>query len=220
MTNPNINIQTIQTKRYPCMLLDPAWPMQQKTGSRGAGRHYPLLTLDQIKSLPVASLADPDSSHCWLWVTNAALRYGYEVLEAWGFTPMSILTWVKPRYGLGQYIRNASEHILLGVRGNAPAMFHGQSSWFMAPLQRHSEKPQEIYDIIERISPGPRLELFARKRRHGWDAWGLDVPSDIFIPRFPVPTYTFSSAALAQTAGTLLYKANTATNNDTRNGDE
>jgi N6-adenosine-specific RNA methylase IME4 len=180
----------MSNKLYRTIMADPPWDVQQKGGknSLGAGRHYNLMTLDEIKAMPVADLADPESSHCWLWVTNATLRHGYDVLEAWGFTPRSPLTWCKPRFTLGQYLRNSTEHVLLGTRGKAPVLFRSQPTWMFAPLQEHSHKPEEQYDIIERVSPGPYLELFARRRRNGWAAWGDQIESDVDIPGYPVPS--------------------------------
>jgi N6-adenosine-specific RNA methylase IME4 len=167
------------------ILADPPWDVQQK-GERGAQAHYRLMTVAQVKAMPVSGLAAPDA-HCWLWVTNATLRAGFEVLEAWGFTPRSPLTWIKPRLGLGNYLRNATEHLILGTRGNAPVRFRAQPTWMFAPLQDHSHKPEEQYAVIERISDGPFLELFARRRQPGWQAWGDQIDSDITIPGYPVP---------------------------------
>jgi N6-adenosine-specific RNA methylase IME4 len=173
-------------KLYKTIMADPPWDIQQK-GHRGAIMHYDLMTLDQIKAMPIANLAEPDS-HCWLWVTNATLRQGFDVLEAWGFTPRSTLTWAKTRLGLGNYLRNCTEHVLLGTRGNAPVLFRAQPNWLFAPLQDHSHKPEEIFPIIERVSPGPPyLELFARRHQPGWDAWGNQIESDVEIPGYPVP---------------------------------
>ena len=168
------------------VLADPPWDVQQK-GERGAQAHYRLMTVAQVKGMPVSGLAAPDA-HCWLWVTNATLRAGFEVLEAWGFTPRSPLTWIKPRLGLGNYLRNATEHLILGTRGNAPVRFRAQPTWMFAPLQDHSHKPEEQYAVIERISDGPFLELFARRRQPGWQAWGDQISSDIEVPGYPVPT--------------------------------
>ena len=100
------------------ILADPPWDVQQK-GAYGAERHYSLMSLERIKELPVATLAS-DNAHLWLWVTNATLRDGYDVMESWGFTPRSPLTWIKPRFTLGVYLRNATEHLILGTRGKAP----------------------------------------------------------------------------------------------------
>lgn len=165
------------TGPYATVLADPPWDLQQ-VGRRGAERHYRLLTASQIAALPVARLVAPDA-HLWLWVTNAALHAGRVVLEAWGFSYRSCLTWIKPRFGMGQYLRNQTEHLLLGVRGRAPVQFRGQGTWLYAPLQEHSHKPEEQYAVIERCSRGPYLELFARRRRPGWHVWGNQVESDI-----------------------------------------
>lgn len=88
------------------------------------------------------------------------------------------------------YIRNASEIVLFGTRGKCPVKFKAQPNWLFAPVQDHSHKPEEMYDIIERLSPGDYLELFARRPRHGWDAWGNEIASDIVIPGYPVPVYS------------------------------
>lgn len=173
-------------RRFRTILADPPWDVQQK-GSLGAQAHYPLLDLAAIKALPVGDLAAPDA-HLWLWVTNATLRAGYDVMEAWGFTPRSPLTWIKPRLGVGNYLRNTTEHLILGTRGHAPVRFRAQPTWMFAPLQDHSHKPEEQYAVIERISEGPFLELFARRRQPGWAAWGNEIDSDIRVPGYPVPS--------------------------------
>jgi len=175
--------------RFKTILADPPWDVQQK-GRLGAATHYRLMTLDAIKGMPVSELAAADA-HCWLWVTNATLRAGYDVMEAWGFTPRSPLTWIKPRLGLGQYLRNATEHLILGTRGQAPVNFKAQPTWMFAPLQEHSHKPEEQYAVIERISDGPYLELFARRRPPSsgdWSVWGNEIDGDISIPGYPVPS--------------------------------
>ena len=177
-----------QHKKYKTILADPPWDIQQK-GTYGAVNHYDLMTLDRIKAMPIADLVEEDS-HLWLWVTNATLlRHGQDVVEAWGFTPRSVFTWVKPRFNLGVYLRNSTEHMILATRGKAPVKFKGQGTWGFFPLQDHSHKPEEQYAIIERVSPGPYLELFARRRQPGWDCWGNDseITSDIEIPGHPVP---------------------------------
>ena len=174
---------------FKTILADPPWDVQQK-GALGAASHYKLMTLDHIQAMPIADLAAVDA-HCWLWVTNATLRSGYDVMESWGFTPRSPLTWIKPRIGLGQYLRNATEHLILGTRGHAPVNFRAQPTWMFAPLQEHSHKPEEQYAVIERVSDGPYLELFARRRppsNADWSIWGDEVDADIVIPGYPVPS--------------------------------
>ena len=164
-------------KTYATILADPPWDIQQK-GQLGANQHYQLMTIDQIQKLPVALLAQTDA-HLWLWATNAALEQAYAVVRAWGFVPRSLLTWFKPYIGLGNYLRNCTEQLIFATRGHAPVLVRNQPNWLFAIRQEHSHKPEEIYDIIERCSPGPYLELFARRQRVGWDAWGDEVASDI-----------------------------------------
>lgn len=165
--------------RYRTILADPSWDIDQR-GNYGAIQHYPLMSLEAICNLRVDRLAAEDA-HLWLWVTNAALYSGHHVMQTWGFTYRSCLTWIKPRLGLGNYLRNQTEHLLLGTRGTAPVLFRGQGTWLYAPTQDHSHKPEEQYAVIERCSPGPYLELFARHKRPGWDVWGDEVTCDIAL---------------------------------------
>jgi N6-adenosine-specific RNA methylase IME4 len=181
--------QSKTTTKFRTILADPPWDIQQK-GERGAERHYALMNLERIKAMPVADLATADA-HLWLWVTNATLREGYDVAEAWGFTVRSPLTWVKFRLGLGAYLRNSTEHLLFATRGKAPVKFRSQPTWINAPVQEHSRKPDEQYAVIERISDGPYLELFARRKppsNAAWSVWGNQIDSDIAIPGYPVPS--------------------------------
>jgi len=184
-----IAAQLTASSKFRTILADPPWDIQQK-GDRGAERHYKLMNLDRIKAMPVDALAE-DDAHLWLWVTNATLRDGYDVAEAWGFTVRSPLTWVKFRLGLGAYLRNSTEHLLFATRGKAPVRFRSQPTWINAPVQEHSRKPDEQYAVIERISDGPYLELFARRRPPSlrtWSVWGNQIESDISVPGYPVPS--------------------------------
>jgi N6-adenosine-specific RNA methylase IME4 len=181
-------VATATPRRFRTILADPPWDIQQR-GARGAQCHYDLLSLDRIEAMPIADLAE-DDAHLWLWVTNATLRHGYDVAEAWGFTVRSPLTWIKFRLGLGNYLRNATEHLLFATKGKAPVNFRSQPTWVNAPVQDHSHKPEEQYALIERISPGPYIELFARRRplsRSDWSVWGNQIDSDVSIPGYPLP---------------------------------
>lgn len=178
----------LQSKKYKTILADPPWDINQK-GKRGAIRHYPLMPLDQIKAMPVADLSE-ENAHLYLWIPNGLLPEGLEVVKAWGFTYRSPIYWIKPRMTLGVYVRSASETCLFATRGRAPVKFHAQPNWLFAPLQDHSHKPEEQFAIIERLSDGPYLELFARRRQPGWDVWGNEIDSDIVIPGYPVPQYS------------------------------
>ena len=173
---------------FATILVDPPWPAQ------GGEKHYRTMSLARIKALPVGALAARDA-HLWLWTTNALLPTAYEVAEAWGFTVRSPLTWVKFRLGLGgrYQLRNATEQLLFCTRGKAPLGSRSQPTWFNAPVTEHSRKPAEQFAIIERVSPGPYLELFARRRPESnqpWAVWGDQVDSDIRIPGFAVPRYS------------------------------
>lgn len=175
--------------RFRTILADPPWDIQQK-GGRGADQHYPLMSLADIKAMPVRDMVADDAA-LWLWVTNATLRDGYDVAEAWGFTVRAPLTWIKFRLGLGTYLRNTTEHVLFATRGKLSVNFRAQPTWINAPVQDHSHKPEEQFAIIERISDGPYLELFARRRPPStadWSVWGNEVDSDIAVPGYPVPS--------------------------------
>lgn len=178
------------TKQFRVIYADPPWSPGQQ-GPLGAIRHYDLLDLETIKALPVDTISAPDSV-CFLWVTNAVLVDGYDVLRAWGFTPYKTpLTWTKPRLGLGTWLRSSTEHLLIGTRGKIKPNFRSQPSWLLAPVAQHSVKPDEIYAIIQRLADGPYLELFARRRPpsdKAWSVWGLEIDADIHLPGFPVPS--------------------------------
>ena len=191
-------------KKYSVVLADPPWDIQQK-GAHGAAKHYDLMNLDDIKKMGEA-IQDitEDNAHLWLWVTNATIPYVKEILEEWGFTYRSILTWCKPRIQLGVYLRNATEQVIFATRGKAPVGFKAQPTWQFWPMQDHSHKPEELYAIIERVSgklnlneeqiesgvKNKKLELFARRPTPGWDVWGNEIDSDISLAEFgyPVPS--------------------------------
>lgn len=179
------------SKKFKTILADPPWEIAQK-GKLGASRHYNLMSLEAIKNIPVTDLSE-DNAHLWLWTYPAALEQSFEVVRAWGFEPKSIFTWVKPRLGLGNYLRNCTEQMIFATRGKAPIKFKGQMNWGMFPVQDHSHKPEEVYSIIERCSDGDYLELFARRpvpSDKNWSIWGNEIKSDIIIPNYPVPEYS------------------------------
>lgn len=171
-----------QVGRYQTVLADPPW-LEKGGGTirRGADRHYPLMPTKEISALPVKAWAAPDA-HLYLWVTNNFLEAGIDVIYAWGFRYVTTITWMKDRIGLGQYFRGITEHCLFGVRGSLPyAMtedghrLQGVTGFFEAPRGEHSVKPEALRQMAEKVSPGPRLEMFARRPADGWDVWGNDV---------------------------------------------
>jgi N6-adenosine-specific RNA methylase IME4 len=138
------------------------------------------MSVDEIQALPIQPLIDTPA-HLYLWVPNALLADGISVMASWGFTYKSNLVWYKTRKdggpdgrGVGFYFRNVTELVLFGVRGSMRTLQAGRRevNLFASRKREHSRKPDELYDIIERCSPGPYLELFARHPRPGWSQWG------------------------------------------------
>lgn len=168
-------------KQYGTILADPPW-LERGGGKikRGADRHYPLMHTKDICALPVVDLALPDA-HLYLWVTNNFLPDGLKVMAAWGFRYVTAITWAKDKMGLGQYFRGMTEHCLFGVRGKPGYRMDAQgkrcqgTTLIQAPRQRHSAKPEQLRRMIERVSPGPYLELFAREQAPGWDCLGNEI---------------------------------------------
>jgi N6-adenosine-specific RNA methylase IME4 len=167
---------------FKTIVADPPWASmhQRSTYHRGKPeRHYGTMPTEDIMALDVDGLAAPDA-HLWVWGVNRLMEDAYRVVRAWGFTPMSLLTWCKPGPGMGYYLRNNTEHVIFATRGKPMVPDHKVlSSWFEWPRLRHSEKPSEFFDIVEQVSPGPYLEMFARTARPGWSAWGNEAPESI-----------------------------------------
>lgn len=177
-------------ERYQTIVADPPW-MAGQQGKLGASSKYPLMTLERIKAMPIADLAT-ENAHLYLWCYPATRYVAEDVMRAWGFEYKDEFVWGKDQMGLGQYFRHAHETLLLGVKGKLPVKFRGQRSFTMLPRQSHSHKPEEILTaLIPRLSPGPYLELFARRPTRGWHVWGNQVDSDIVIPGYPVPSDRF-----------------------------
>jgi N6-adenosine-specific RNA methylase IME4 len=138
----------------------------------------------------IAGLRPPadDNAHLYLWTTNGFMREAYDVADAWGFEIKTILTWTKvkgddpgtPSMKTGYYFRGATEHCLFGVRGSLRLQTRrGVSTAILHPRLPHSVKPEVFYELVEECSPGPYLELFARRTRPGWDVWGNEVQGGI-----------------------------------------
>jgi N6-adenosine-specific RNA methylase IME4 len=143
-------------------------------------RHYPTMSVEEICALNPPSATQ---SHLWLWCLNQHTDWGHTVAKAWGFEVFQMVTWCKPGLGTGRFQCN-SEQVLLcrkGTRHGNPFGMTG-GTYFNWPRGRHSEKPDSFYDLVERVSPGPRLEMFARTRRLGWSAWGNEISSDVEMP--------------------------------------
>jgi len=173
------------------VLADPPWRFSNRTG-KVAPEHrrldrYSTMDLDAIKALPVDQVT-ASNAHLYLWVPNALLLEGIEVLQAWGFRYVSNVIWAKRRKdggpdgrGVGFYFRNVTEPILFGVKGSMRTLPPARSTVNMIETRKreHSRKPDEQYDLIESCSPGPYLEMFARYARPGWHAWGNEAAEDV-----------------------------------------
>ena len=167
---------------YRCILADPPW-WEQGGGKikRGADRHYQLLKKEGVlECMQESGVWRPATSGChfWLWVTRTHLPSGLWLMEQLGFRYVSNAVWVKEKIGIGQYMRTQHEVLLLGTRGKAmvPPTNRRPSTVVTEAQQQHSRKPEASYKLIETVSPGPRLEMFARRERAGWAAWGKGVP--------------------------------------------
>lgn len=150
---------------------------------RGADAHYPLMKTKGIVALPIKDFTT-ENAHLYLWTTNNFLPDALEVMKAWGFEYKTMITWVKDRFGLGQYFRGITEHCLFGVKGCLPnKTIDGKrqqgTTVINAPRREHSQKPDEMYEMIEKVSYPSYLELFARNKRDGWDIWGNELKNDI-----------------------------------------
>src|SRR5688572_2670408 len=161
------------------IVADPPWAYDDKISSgkpiRGAGNHYGLMTMGELVDLPVWRLAGPKCA-LYLWTTNAFIGDAWQLARAWGFTPKTVITWIKPGLGMGRTFRGTTEHMIFASRGGEGLRRKDLPTHFYAPKGRHSAKPDESYRLIERASRGPFLELFARRRRPGWASWGNEVP--------------------------------------------
>lgn len=175
----------LKGRKFSTILADPPWRFQNRTGKMAPEHRrlsrYGTMELSEIMSLPVSGSVS-DVAHLYLWVPNALLPEGIQVMKAWGFDYKTNIVWHKIRKdggpdgrGVGFYFRNVTELVLFGVRGkNARTLAPGrrQVNFLATQKREHSRKPDELYDIIEACSPGPYLELFARGTRPQWTGWG------------------------------------------------
>lgn len=182
-------------KKYKTIYADPPWQFQNRTGKVAPENkklnRYETMTLEEIKALPVSEICE-DEAHLYLWVPNALLIEGLEVLKAWGFTYKTNLIWEKVRKdgqpdgrGVGFYFRNVTEILLFGVKTKRKSDTYrtldpgrSQVNLIRTMKREHSRKPDEFVDLIERCSEGPYIELFARGNREKWDMWGNQATDD------------------------------------------
>jgi N6-adenosine-specific RNA methylase IME4 len=183
---PPIPIQIVKTEngeeivKYNVIYADPPWDVKAGpdwgSGEESKDLLYPTMSLGEIAALPVDKLA-ADNSHLYLWTINKYIKETYDIARAWGFEPSTLLTWCKPKHGigLGGTFIQTTEHLLFCRKGTLNANKRIDTTWFEYPRGRHSEKPDEFRKMIEEVSPGNKIELFARIKSEGWDVWGNEV---------------------------------------------
>ena len=163
--------------RYRCIYADPPWRYENTTRTGAAEHHYPTMSNEDLARLPLGKLAHPEGAHLWLWTTWPMIRARapHDLLDAWGYRWAGEITWDKQRIGTGSYIRSQCEVLILAVRGSLPMLAANQGGFYSEPRGAHSAKPEWFAHTVERLTPGPRIELFARAPRNQWDRWGLEA---------------------------------------------
>jgi N6-adenosine-specific RNA methylase IME4 len=192
---------------YQLIYADPPWHFRvhsEKGEGRSAIQHYSVMSLEDIENMPIKEISE-DNSVCLMWVIDPMIEQGYQVMRAWGFTPKTVgFYWVKQNIksegfftGLGYYTRANPEQCILGTRGKGlPRKDKGVKRLIVAPRGRHSAKPIEAYERIERLFGNvSRVELFARNSRQGWSAFGNQVEGSIHLPTLPAPDARESAAS-------------------------
>ncbi|HEY4675289.1 MAG TPA: MT-A70 family methyltransferase [Candidatus Bathyarchaeia archaeon] len=191
-----------ETQQFGTILIDPPWRFFNLTGKVGPEHkrlyRYETMSFDEIAALPIDKLSLP-KSHLYLWCPNAILLEALNIMKAWGFTYKTNIVWYKVRKdggpdgrGVGFYFRNVTELLLFGVKGKLRTFKPWtQVNIIVSRKREHSRKPDEVYDIIQRCSPAPYLELFARQRVVGWTQWGKEVDT-YDITRTIYPAYNGS----------------------------
>ena len=208
-----------ENKKYRVIYADPPWQFANRTGKVAPEnkrlQRYSTMTVEEIMALPVRDVTD-DCAHLYLWVPNALLPEGLEVMKAWGFTYKTNLIWEKVRKdgqpdgrGVGFYFRNVTEVLLFGVKTRRKSETYrtlapgrSQVNLIRAMKKEHSRKPDEFVDLIERCSEGPYLELFARGDREGWDMWG-DQAEEGYEPTW----HTYANHTVAESAAPISARA-------------
>lgn len=166
-----------EVRTFATVVADPPWKYDNKATRAAAEDHYPTMTVEELCAIPVDDWTN-DEAHLYLWTTNGFLRQAFDVLSAWGFDYKTTLVWVKPQLGIGNYFRSSTEYVLFGIKGGLRTLDSNQRNWFEAKRGRHSKKPGLFFDLVEKVSPGPFLEMFARERRlseASWDYWGNEA---------------------------------------------
>lgn len=165
-------------KQFRCVYLDPPWDYEDETSSGAAKGHYPTMSPEKLAALPVGALAHKEGAHFWIWTTWPKIRdkIPHEVISAWGLEWVGEIVWNKMKIGTGRWLRSQTEVLILAAKGKSPLLRADQGNYFeIERTAKHSQKPEEFRKLIETLSPGPRVELFAREAADGWMRWGLEA---------------------------------------------
>lgn len=165
--------------KYRCIVIDPPWPMQkierEVRSDQGAELDYPVMSIEDIVALDVVGLADEAGCHLYLWTTHKFLPNALAITEAWGFRYQCLMTWTKPTGFTPYSWMYNTEHVIFARCGNLDLLQKGLKLGMEAPTTRHSAKPDVFYERVVAASPGPRLEMFARQPRTGFEVWGNET---------------------------------------------
>jgi N6-adenosine-specific RNA methylase IME4 len=172
--------------KYRTIVVDPPWEyartgvtFHEAEGGQftGHGLPYSTMSVEEIARLPVLDLSDASGCHLYLWTTQRYLPGAFHIAAGWGFTYSSTLVWCKAARGwnVGGTFPSTTEFVIFARRGQLPALHRADRQWWEWPRGEHSAKPEAFMDLVEQVSPGPRLEMFARRQRLGWDTWGNEA---------------------------------------------
>jgi N6-adenosine-specific RNA methylase IME4 len=179
---------------YRVVVADPPWSFNDKLPgkSRGAEKNYAVLSIEELRAFPLPDIAD--DAYLFMWRVASQVEEAYSVVRAWGFEPgfepKTELVWRKltstgdkPHFGMGRTLRAAHETCVVATRGRPKPKSHSIRSVFEAPVGRHSQKPEAFFDLVEQLTDGPYVELFARRFRPGWTCLGNELPATVALPR-------------------------------------
>jgi len=157
--------------KYQVIVIDPPWPYGTKydPDSRRVASPYPEMSIEELEQI---KLPADDNCILWLWTTNAFLHDAFHLMEKWGFEYKTMLTWIKDKIGVGEWLRGQTEHCLLGIKGKPVIKLTNQSTALFAPVRGHSRKPDEFYEMVDKMCVGRKLDYFGTKNREGWDIYG------------------------------------------------
>jgi len=164
--------------KYRTLIIDPPWPIEKLMLQKMPGQDampYATMTLEEIRALPVADLVHPDGCHLYLWTTHKHLPAALGIMSAWGFKYLCVLTWIKNQGFTPFSFMFSTEHVLFGHVGHVPFLKIGARLDFAEARREHSRKPEIFYNLARTVSPGPRLDMFAREGHEGFETWGAEA---------------------------------------------